>query len=98
MMCWIIIQNMILGSCFIIFQMGSFKYVSMSVFIYCRRKVACFKECSFYEYEDDGSGCPFKKIKTIKSINIKDIISLDEVYDREEDKEFLERIYVKNYF
>ncbi|NLP27946.1 MAG: hypothetical protein GX370_04130 [Clostridia bacterium] len=61
-------------------------------------KVTCFKECSFYEYEDDGSGCPFKKIKSIKSINIKDIIGLDGVYDREEDKEFLERIYVKNYF
>jgi hypothetical protein len=40
-------------------------------------KIQCFAECSFYEYEGRGEGCPFKKIKTGKSFNIKELLSLD---------------------
>lgn len=61
-------------------------------------KITCFKECALFEYEGNGDGCPFKKAKAVKTINIKEIVSLDLSYDNEEDKEFLERIYVKNYF
>jgi hypothetical protein len=59
-------------------------------------KIACYKECALFEYEATGDGCPFKKAKAVKIINIKDIVSLDINYDEEEDKEFLERIYVKS--
>lgn len=61
-------------------------------------KVACYKECALFEYETSGEGCPFKKVKAVKLINIKDIISLDMNYVDDDDKEFLERIYVKSYY
>ncbi|MDP4088764.1 MAG: hypothetical protein Q8930_05775 [Bacillota bacterium] len=63
-------------------------------------KITCFKECAFFQYEgcSNGEGCPFKKIKSGKPINIKDIIGIDFNYDDEEDKEFIDRIYVKNYY
>ena len=60
-------------------------------------KVSCFSECGFHEYEKDEGCCPFKKAKN-KTINIKEIVTFDLDYDNEEDKEFIERIYVKNYY
>ncbi len=62
-------------------------------------KIPCFKECGFFEFEgSNGDGCPFKKVKNTKSINIKEIISMDFNYDNEEDKDFLERVYVKSFY
>jgi hypothetical protein len=40
-------------------------------------KVDCFNECSFFEYEGSGEGCPFKKIKGVKNLSIKDFIDID---------------------
>ncbi|OPJ61167.1 hypothetical protein [Clostridium oryzae] len=61
-------------------------------------KINCFNECGFHEYEKDGGCCPFRKAKNSKDINVKEIITFDLDYSREEDKKFIERIYVKNYY
>lgn len=61
-------------------------------------KVICYKECALYEYEGSGDGCPFKRLKSRKVINIKDIITIDYTYDGDEDKTLIERIYSKNHY
>ncbi|MDT8715206.1 hypothetical protein IAI10_00730 [Clostridium sp. 19966] len=61
-------------------------------------KINCYKECPFYHYEEDSEGCPFRKSKAKSTINMKEIAGFDLTYDNEEDKQFIERIYVKNYF
>lgn len=71
-------------------------------------KVACFSECSFYEYEGSGEGCPFKKVKGGKNLSIKDLINIDldhednevlEVMeDFEGDEGYIHKIFAKEYF
>jgi hypothetical protein len=70
-------------------------------------KVDCFNECSFFEYEGSGEGCPFKKVKGNKTFSIKDLLNIDldrkdnEVLETMEDFEsnenYIQSIFTKEY-
>lgn len=58
-------------------------------------KILCFKECAFYEFEASSEGCPFRKVKGYKALNLKDILSFD--LEKSEEESYTESLYIKEY-
>lgn len=58
-------------------------------------KIPCFKECAFYEYETISEGCPFRKVKGHKSLNIKEFLNFD--IESKNDDDYFDDVFIKEY-